>query len=184
MFTQTASRSLAILALLSCAPAQKKENWTGSAHVILGESMKGTETQISLDENGEILCKETYALEGSPPTGIGLEDCEDCAFTFTLQVSDVQAEDGRWCGRFGRDGDETVRLGYDLEVNLMEFYTEYAYNTYYGSSGYWEDVPDASASWTGDDAEGDLIWNWNWTERVYHSYSQSSYDDLGPTGAP
>ena len=32
----------------------------------------------------------------------------------------------------------------------------------------WRDEPNVDATWTGDDVEGDLTWDWNWSVRYYY----------------
>jgi hypothetical protein len=144
-------------------PAVGGTNWEGQAHVVLDTSWIGSETRTVVGTEGEVLCIQTYALTGSPWGGAS-NDCPECTFRFRTVASDLNEEDGEWCAELGATRDEWYPysgLGYDASDGWIAWYSG-IYE--------WSAAEGTTAVWTGDDVEGDLLWNWNWTERFFYSF--------------
>ena len=146
------------LTSLSCTPPSVGgETWKGSAIVVIGERWVGTETQVVVGDSGDVLCEQSYALAGAPT-----QDCEDCTFAFDLQVSDVEHGKGIWCGQLGIGAEP-----YPCELSPRRGYSAETQQFMYFNLNEWSDARGVDVSWTGDDTEGDLNWDWNYAERYY-----------------
>ena len=136
-------------------------NWTGEAHVVVGASWIGFEIRTLLDTAGDVLCVERYDLAGTPAA-----DCPECTFAFATQTSNVTTLDGDWCAEFGLGTDVWSEelapgLGFDATTSFMA-YKDSRYD--------WSVVSGTITTWSGDSAEGDLTWDWNWMLRDFYGY--------------
>lgn len=143
------------------APPVGSMNFVGSAHVTVGLSFEGTETHTVLGEDGALLCQEDYTLTGDPTL-----ECDDCTWAFHTVATDQETLDGDWCAELAIGVNEWL---YPTRIGLG-FLAELSQMAWQSGRYDWDVVPDASASWSGDDAEGDLSWNWNYADRSYYGY--------------
>lgn len=153
-----------LLFLGSCAPPERGDlNWVGAAHVVVGTSWLGSETRtVVASDLATVLCEETYALSGSHL----YTECPECTFAFSLEVTDVVTDGGRWCedfgvGTTGWSQEMDPGLGWDAVTGYMAYQDER-----YG----WDIVEGTTATWTGDELEGDLTWDWNGKGRDFYGY--------------
>lgn len=151
-----------LLTLLSCvAPPVGSRTFVGEAHVIVGGSFEGSETHRVLGEDGDVLCLEQYRLTGDPS-----QDCEDCTWAFVADASDLETLEGRYCDDVGLGSDPwalslRVGLGFDAETSTL----------IWQSGRYdWTAMDTVLVTWAGDDAEGDLSWDWAYADRSYYGY--------------
>lgn len=160
--------TLASLWLLSCRPHSTEEipsigltNHVGEAHVVPGVSFDGAETYTVLSVDQETLCVMSFDLTEIAASS----SCPECTWAFELDVSNLEVLEGDWCdalpGAYTMGSLDQAGLGFVAEDGTMAW-RDSRYD--------WTVAPDATGTWTGDSAEGDLAWDWNWSDHTFYYY--------------